>query len=978
MTNATHRARITAHGPARVQTQGSTYPALPITPPQHETQGQLDLDIRPNGSVRLSIPLDSADPTRIASLIAALQARVPTPTTASPSSAATEVAPGPVAPTPAAASPPPAATDIAPGPVPLPTPTKVKPTPVGNGFVFPDRPRVRSRLHTARSFSSLSSTPSTAAPVLNSEASNHPSDIFDVPPPAPLPPTPQHIQLFETRQTSPHQQGQLQKGQHEPQVQHNRLLKHQLQEQHQVQQQQPPSAAAAKKDRQTEAIDAAAAETRRRRDSWEGHIRRHLQPRSASPSHQGRGGSDNGSEHSSEPAYLDDFDTSDDEGSFCRPDQTDGGHFLPRPLPRLQSLPSPMVRGNSDLDQRSPTRATLSLGRVPPSVHHTALGDSKHSPYGDLIGSTGDHGHAPPLDALRRTASSPDGVGGGVGAESGEYMPQWLAQRKPFSRKPQRLHQKQDMYMHRQDAQLHQQEQRPRLKETSSQFSNARQSPSLNRTLIDGVGGNGTQDQISRPTMRSQQRPATDASILAIASSSESASDNAPSATAVAANSNAVNSAHEMFTDFGENDQQIQLNRRSLSVPEFHQDGHGRTVQYARGNPGTGPAKGGGFFGARAEELEFAWREVEHVRGDNRNAANHRGRKNSYRRLLRGRTVHENAKTTFPGRTEAAFAASATAATVLNPENREILPGSSHEFATAPLLSVRGDNSRFGRSPEDRRQANWDSPTNMDPRAGVSPRRRILSSISASLVRLKTQHHRSRPGMDTSTSPTYGAPPEEARTGLDTDVGIKTVGDPDGSNGAGASPATDSSLGSFSKSTLRSGAWKASGAGAVGASEGFAEGTLQNGQGPSDAHAGVPAGVSDRFSLKGMVSKTTRVNGSWLEFIVLLSVDTVVSETAQMVRDFGHDVWRRPGERKLRCTAQPEAHGPPMYTTINVVSAVEGRGAVVRLRRARADRHQTMWWRYVSLHRELVARFDAMMTPTSQGRLGQTLRIEAR
>jgi hypothetical protein len=113
---------------------------------------------------------------------------------------------------------------------------------------------------------------------------------------------------------------------------------------------------------------------------------------------------------------------------------------------------------------------------------------------------------------------------------------------------------------------------------------------------------------------------------------------------------------------------------------------------------------------------------------------------------------------------------------------------------------------------------------------------------------------------------------------------------------------------------------------------------------------------------------------------VPLSVELVIHEAAQAARDLGHDVWRRPNESKLRCTAQPDPHGPPMCTSIYVAWAFDRRCSRVRLRRARADRHQTEWWRFMGIHRELMAHFDAIIDadlPGPAAKLAQPLRITA-
>jgi hypothetical protein len=112
----------------------------------------------------------------------------------------------------------------------------------------------------------------------------------------------------------------------------------------------------------------------------------------------------------------------------------------------------------------------------------------------------------------------------------------------------------------------------------------------------------------------------------------------------------------------------------------------------------------------------------------------------------------------------------------------------------------------------------------------------------------------------------------------------------------------------------------------------------------------------------GPVSATSRVNGSWLEFIVQFPLEATISEFAQYSRKAGFEVWRRPGENKLRCSTRPEAAGPMMHVSVMFSNTGDRKGSRVRLRRSRADLYLTDWWRYVHLQRDLMMHFDQIFT----------------
>jgi hypothetical protein len=115
-------------------------------------------------------------------------------------------------------------------------------------------------------------------------------------------------------------------------------------------------------------------------------------------------------------------------------------------------------------------------------------------------------------------------------------------------------------------------------------------------------------------------------------------------------------------------------------------------------------------------------------------------------------------------------------------------------------------------------------------------------------------------------------------------------------------------------------------------------------------------------SILGPVTATSRVNGLWLEFLVHLPLEATISEVAQFTRNIGYEVWRRPGENKLRCSKRPDTASPMMHVSVQFSNAGEKKGSRVRLRRSRTDHYLTEWWRYVNLQRDLMTHFDKIMT----------------
>lgn len=105
--------------------------------------------------------------------------------------------------------------------------------------------------------------------------------------------------------------------------------------------------------------------------------------------------------------------------------------------------------------------------------------------------------------------------------------------------------------------------------------------------------------------------------------------------------------------------------------------------------------------------------------------------------------------------------------------------------------------------------------------------------------------------------------------------------------------------------------------------------------------------------------------GAWLEFTSLLPVERTLAELGRFAKMRGFQVWRRPGEDKLRCIRK-FSHSQEMHM---VMFAEEKLGpaadttTLVRLRRARGDRNRTEWWRFSHFQRELIDRFETKFSP---------------
>lgn len=102
-----------------------------------------------------------------------------------------------------------------------------------------------------------------------------------------------------------------------------------------------------------------------------------------------------------------------------------------------------------------------------------------------------------------------------------------------------------------------------------------------------------------------------------------------------------------------------------------------------------------------------------------------------------------------------------------------------------------------------------------------------------------------------------------------------------------------------------------------------------------------------------------RGGGPWLEFSSPVEVERMIAEVGKITEALGFQVWRRPGENKLRCVRwlnhRREMH---MVITVSSIGLPHGSVSVARLKRARGDRNRTEVWRYSQVYRELIERLQ--------------------
>lgn len=110
-------------------------------------------------------------------------------------------------------------------------------------------------------------------------------------------------------------------------------------------------------------------------------------------------------------------------------------------------------------------------------------------------------------------------------------------------------------------------------------------------------------------------------------------------------------------------------------------------------------------------------------------------------------------------------------------------------------------------------------------------------------------------------------------------------------------------------------------------------------------------------------------NGAlWLEFSSPMNIERMLSEVGKIAKSLGYQVWRRPGENKLRCIRRlTHRHEMHMVIVVGSIGLPDGPMTVVRLRRARGDRNRTEAWRYAHFYRELIDRLQRFGVEISGG-----------
>lgn len=99
--------------------------------------------------------------------------------------------------------------------------------------------------------------------------------------------------------------------------------------------------------------------------------------------------------------------------------------------------------------------------------------------------------------------------------------------------------------------------------------------------------------------------------------------------------------------------------------------------------------------------------------------------------------------------------------------------------------------------------------------------------------------------------------------------------------------------------------------------------------------------------------------GVWFEFSSPSSEERMISEVGKIAKAVGYQVWKRPGENKLRCIRRlNHRHEMHMVIFVGSVRLPEGLVSVVRLKRAKGDRNKTEAWRFSHFYRELIERLQ--------------------
>lgn len=161
----------------------------------------------------------------------------------------------------------------------------------------------------------------------------------------------------------------------------------------------------------------------------------------------------------------------------------------------------------------------------------------------------------------------------------------------------------------------------------------------------------------------------------------------------------------------------------------------------------------------------------------------------------------------------------------------------------------------------------------------------------------------------------------------------------------------------------------------IGSKMGRRRGTgVTNGDGVEDIHQGTlaegtPVYTDDKLHMGGKLGRgilptlfgrnNVRNGALWLEFTSPLGMERMLAEVGKIAKSLGYQVWRRPGENKLRCIRRlTHRHEMHMVIVVGTIGLPDGPMTVVRLRRARGDRNKTEAWRYAHFYRELIERLQ--------------------
>lgn len=99
-----------------------------------------------------------------------------------------------------------------------------------------------------------------------------------------------------------------------------------------------------------------------------------------------------------------------------------------------------------------------------------------------------------------------------------------------------------------------------------------------------------------------------------------------------------------------------------------------------------------------------------------------------------------------------------------------------------------------------------------------------------------------------------------------------------------------------------------------------------------------------------------KIRGPFLETKVQGSQEKVIDKVSKFAREENFEVWRSGTDSKLRCKFNGNTTSI-MWMAVEVDPLPDG-CSTIRVRRARADRGKTDWWRFAMFHRDVIARFE--------------------